>query len=133
MRVALLSHNNNNNNIDLIFLLYLYIVHFCICATYKPAYLHISVLHLILYTHAHNSTAGNAYFRQVVAEQLNDFKLYQSQKNRHGMSMVVQRIIQKVHDTGGRFIDQNWRGMVRPLFLLSNHYFKNHLMRRCMS
>jgi hypothetical protein len=58
-------------------------------------------------------TAGNAYFRQVVAEQLNDFKYHQSQKNRHGMSMVVQRIVQKVHETGGRFMDQNWRGMVR--------------------
>ena len=61
------------------------------------------------YTHA----AGNAFFRQVVAEQLNDFKWYQSQKNRHGMGIVVQRIVQRVHDTGGRFMDQNWRGMVR--------------------
>ena len=59
------------------------------------------------------TVAGNTYFRQVVAEQLNDFKYYQSQKNRHGMSLVVQRIVQKVHDTGGRFMDQNWRGMVR--------------------
>ena len=64
-------------------------------------------------------TAGNAYFRQVVAEALPDFKLFQSQKNRHGMSMVVQRIVQHVHDTGGRFMDQNWRGMVRDGWMAS--------------
>ena len=57
--------------------------------------------------------AGNAYFRQVVAEQLDDFKRHQASKNRYAMAQVVQHIVQKVHDTGGRFMDQNWRGVVR--------------------
>jgi hypothetical protein len=58
----------------------------------------------------------------VVAEQLNDFKYHQSQKNRHGMSQVVQRIVQKVHATGGRFMDQNWRGMVRSFMNITYIY-----------
>ena len=55
---------------------------------------------------------GNALFRRAVSEHLDDYKTFQLTKDRIGMAHVVQQIIDHVHASGGRFIDQNWRGMV---------------------
>jgi hypothetical protein len=55
---------------------------------------------------------GNTLFRNAVAEHLERYKCFQQAKDRHGMGLVVQEIIDQVHKVGGRFIDQNWRGVV---------------------
>jgi hypothetical protein len=62
-----------------------------------------------------NRTAGNAFFRRAVADRLEDFKQHQQAKNRHGMASVVKAIADEVHKSGGRFIDQNWKGIVRRM------------------
>jgi hypothetical protein len=62
-----------------------------------------------------NRTAGNAFFRRAVADRLEDYKQHQQAKNRRGMASVVRAIADEVHKSGGRFIDQNWRGMVRRM------------------
>jgi hypothetical protein len=48
-----------------------------------------------------------------VADRLEEYTQHQQTKNRHGMASVVQAIADEVHESGGRFIDQNWRGVVR--------------------
>jgi hypothetical protein len=50
-----------------------------------------------------------------VLDRLEDYKQHQQAKNRHGMASVVKAIADEVHKSGGRFIDQNWRGMVRRM------------------
>jgi uncharacterized membrane protein YbaN (DUF454 family) len=62
-----------------------------------------------------NRTAGNAFFRRAVADRMEDYKQHQQAKNRHGMASVVKAIANEVHKSGGRFIDQNWRGTVRMM------------------
>lgn len=58
------------------------------------------------------TTVGNTCFRRAVADRLEDFKQCQQVKDRQGMASVVQSIVDKVHTAGGRFIDQNWKGIV---------------------
>jgi hypothetical protein len=58
----------------------------------------------------------------VVADRLEDYKQHQQAKNRHGMASVVEAIADEVHKSGGRFIDQNWRGTVRRISVYKQTY-----------
>jgi hypothetical protein len=69
-----------------------------------------------------NRTVGNAFFRRAVADRLEDYKQHQQAKNRHGMASVVKAIADEVHKSGGRFIDQNWRGTVRRISVYVQTY-----------
>ena len=75
---------------------------------------------------------GNAYFRQAVAARLGDYKRYQQEKDRQGMSSVVQSIIDHVHGSGGRFIDQNWRGMVSSYFCVLGDWLCGEHFGSCL-
>jgi hypothetical protein len=57
-------------------------------------------------------TVGNALFRQAVADRWEEYTQHQQTKNRRGMASVIQAIADEVHKAGGRFMDQDWRGMV---------------------
>jgi hypothetical protein len=73
---------------------------------------HSRSLHFPIRLLTSNRTVGNALFRQAVADRLEEYKQQQLTKNRHGMASVVQAIADEVHKAGGRFMDQNWRGVV---------------------
>ena len=59
----------------------------------------------------HCQTAGNAFYRQAILEHCTRYKEYWLRKDRKGMDLIVQSIIDKVHGAGGRFMEQNWRKM----------------------
>ena len=42
-------------------------------------------------------------------EHCAQYKLCWKRKDREGMDLVVQSIIDKIHSKGGRFMEQNWR------------------------